>query len=785
MKTQSKLFLVSILSLASACGGGGGGGGDDGGASTVLFGNVVAVTDDNRIIMFEPGTPQTVRTSTVIKGLQTGETIVAIDVRPTTGDIVGVSATRMYVIDPATGLATPVGPASFTTPLGAGTVAMHADPVTDDIRVITDNDRNIHMSPESGVEIGQGMPVEYAAGDPAAGSNPRIAAIAFTDDHAFADRTTLFAIDSVQNTLVRIGDVGGTPQPSTSGQIHTIGALNQPSTFRIGFDITPDGGALVSLNAPGSTTSTLYILDLATAQTRSLGEIGVTSTVRALAWRGAPPPRVFGVTDQNELVSFRPGQPDLLLTERPVSGLGAGETIVAIDQRVLDGRTYLLTDASRLYRLDTAPAIATPVGPGVFAPPLAGANFDLEFTPLFGAGRVVGDGDQNLRVNPTTGSVASVDQVLAYGPGDSHFGADPAVVGAAYSNNALGANETTLYAIDSSADTLVRIGSVGGFPDLPNGGMLTTIGALGPVFGARSGLDIDADGVAFAVLDMGGVSQLCKIDLSTGAVRDIGTIDTAGAAGRVIDIAVEMPAPPTLFGVDGTNQLVSFLASAPGQILTARSITGLDVAETMVAVDFDPVTRELIGLSDFSRLFRIHLDTGAATLIGTGGLNPIPPGPRRSIDVDPALGELRVVSDGDGNISVSLVDGTTTDVGQNLAYSAGDPNFGIDPQVASIAHTKSFLGATSPALYAIDSLTDLLVQVGQTGGPASGQLTTVGALTLDVSGNIGFDVDARGLAFVSHGSPSTLYRIDLSTGTLTSVGNIGGVLLRDLAIRPR
>jgi hypothetical protein len=469
-----------------------------------------------------------------------------------------------------------------------------------------------------------------------------------------------------------------------------------------------------------------------------------------------------------------------MLSTKTITGLSAGEKLVAIDQRVVDGRTYALSSLSRLYRLDTTTGAATPVGPAVFSPALSGTEFDLEFTPLFGAGRVVGDGDQNLRINPVVGTVASVDQPLAYGATDPHFGADPGVVAAAYSDNALGASATTLYALDSSADTLVRIGSVGGSPDLPNGGVLTTIGPLGPDFGPHTGFDIDAFGVAFASLDLGTVSQLCKIDLSTGAVRDIGAI---GGPGRVIDIAVETPAPPTLFGVDDTNQLVSFQAGAPAQLLSTRTITGLASGESIIALDFDPVTRDLLGVSDQDRVVRISTSTAVATALGPDPFTFAPPGTRLSIDVDPALDVLRVVSNGDGNITVSTHDGTSQTADQTLAYAAGDPGFGSDPNVVSIAYAMNHVGATAPALYGIDSTSDTLVQLGAVGGAASGQLTTIGALTVDVSDAVGFDVDAHGLAFASNNS--FLYRVDIATGTLTVLGPIGGHALRDLTIQPR
>ncbi|WP_133272709.1 DUF4394 domain-containing protein [Hymenobacter radiodurans] len=61
------------------------------------------------------------RTSSVaITGLQSGETILAIDFRPATGQLYGVSsASRLYVINQNTGTARAIGSGAFTPALGA------------------------------------------------------------------------------------------------------------------------------------------------------------------------------------------------------------------------------------------------------------------------------------------------------------------------------------------------------------------------------------------------------------------------------------------------------------------------------------------------------------------------------------------------------------------------------------------------------------------------------------------------------------------------------------------
>ncbi len=779
---QSISLALGSMLVATACGGGGGGGGGSPPSSNVTPGSLAAITEDGRLITFDTGTPGEIRTSTVVQNLAAGEKIVGLDARASTGELVAVSdQSRLYRIDANTGAATPVGLTAFFPPLTPGSIALQDDPAQDDVRIVDSADRSIHLSEQTGLISSEDAHVQYAAGDAAAGNDPMLAAIAFTDAHPFASQTTMYGIDSLQGTLVRIGDVGGTPQLSTSGQLHTVGALGITTDEHVGFDVTPDGGALLSATSPGATQSDLYTLDLATGQTHPIGTIASGSPVRALTWRGASAPRVFGITDQNTLVTFRPGAPTTMLSSVAVSGLVGGEHLVAIDQRVTDGMLYAISDGSRLYVLDANTGEATALGAG-FSVGLSGTAFDLDFTPEFGAARVVDDADQNLRVNPLDGSIGGVDQPLAYGPADIEFGLDPGIVAAAFDNNEFGAGGSTMFAIDATADTLVRIGSIGGAPNLPSTGALTTIGQLGVNVGLRCGLDIDAHGVAFAAFDLGVVSNLCTIDLATGAVRDIGPI---GGSARVIDIAVELPGTPTVYGVDDTNTLVSFLAGEPRALQSSQAISGLDAGESIVAIDFRPVSGELLGTSDQNRVFRIDRTTGIATPLGIA-FAPAPTGTRTSADVDPATDELRVVSDGDSNLRVSTTSGAMIGVDPNLAYAGGDPNFGHDPGVVSIAHTMGFAGATSTALYDIDATNDVLVRQGPFSGPSSGQLRTIGPLGVDLSGEVGFDIDSRGVALVSRSvGAHTLFRLDLATGMLFPLGAIGGEALRDIAILPR
>ena len=225
----------------------------------------------------------------------------------------------------------------------------------------------------------------------------------------------------------------------------------------------------------------------------------------------------LGVTDANELIEFDTATPNVAVTT-PITGLVVGEIIVGIDFRPATGELYALSSDSRLYTIDPATAIATQVGSdGAFT--LGGLEFGFDFNPVPDRIRVVSDVDENLRLNPTNGTLAATDGTLAYAAGDVNDGADPNVVASAYTNSFATATSTTLYGIDSTLNTLVTQAP-------PNAGTLNTVGSLGIDVTDAGGFDIQASGnTAFAALSLDGlVSELYTIDLTTGAATLVGSI---------------------------------------------------------------------------------------------------------------------------------------------------------------------------------------------------------------------------------------------------------------------
>jgi hypothetical protein len=97
-------------------------------------------------------------------------------------------------------------------------------------------------------------------------------------------------------------------------------------------------------------------------------------------------------------------------------------------------------------------------------------------------------------------------------------GATTSIMGSAYTNSFAGTATTTLYGIDSTSDSLY-------IQNPPNNGTQILVGALGVNATSIVGFDISWPGnVGYAALNVGGVSSLYSINLSTGAASLVGAI---------------------------------------------------------------------------------------------------------------------------------------------------------------------------------------------------------------------------------------------------------------------
>ena len=250
---------------------------------------------------------------------------------------------------------------------------------------------------------------------------------------------------------------------------------------------------------------------------------------------------LYGLTLNNELVTFAKAAPGDTSDPIAVTGLQPGEMLLGIDIRPATNELYALGDSSRLYRIDSATGMATAVGP-VLDPMLDGDEFGFDFNNAVDRIRIVSDTGQNLRAHPDTGEVVAVDGDLAYVETDENAGAMPMVVAAAYTNpDNDPATGTALFNVDAAANRLV-------LQDPPNDGGLQTIGSLGlPVGSIIHSFDIGSDppdALLLATPGTDGEPTLYRVNLDTGATTSIGEVGNAS----VVAIAIRVegaPVPPT------------------------------------------------------------------------------------------------------------------------------------------------------------------------------------------------------------------------------------------------
>jgi Domain of unknown function (DUF4394)/FG-GAP-like repeat len=242
---------------------------------------------------------------------------------------------------------------------------------------------------------------------------------------------------------------------------------------------------------------------------KSCGFLTLLLTLFAIGFSTAKAATIYGVSTANQLVKFDSATAGTVTTVGTISGLQAGENVLAIDFRPANGQLYGLGSTSRLYTINTVNGAAMAVGSaGAFT--LVGTDFGFDFNPTVDRIRLVSNTGQNIRLNPDTGALAANDTNL--NPGT------PVVSAAAYTNNFAGATTTTLYVIDSGNDTLY-------IQNPPNNGTLVAVGALGVDTTGVNGFDIATiGGTAFASLNVGGTSRLYTINLTTGAATQVAAI---------------------------------------------------------------------------------------------------------------------------------------------------------------------------------------------------------------------------------------------------------------------
>lgn len=241
----------------------------------------------------------------------------------------------------------------------------------------------------------------------------------------------------------------------------------------------------------------------------------------------------------------------------------------------------------------------------------------------------------------------------------------------------------------------------------------------------------------------------------------------------------------TVYALTDSNQLLSFDASTPGMVTPLLSVTGLQINEELLGIDFRPRTGQLYGLGSTNRLYMIDRYTAVAAQVG-GVFSTSLVGSSFGIDFNPVADRLRVISNANQNLRINPITGAVTP-DPDVLYAAGDPNFGQEPNIVGAAYTNNVPFAPSTQLYTLDSQWDTLNRNGSP-APTFQNISTIASLPILTSDQVGFDISgSTGIAYVSV-SPNRwtdFYSVDLKTGKTVSRGMIGnGLRIADISLAP-
>lgn len=223
----------------------------------------------------------------------------------------------------------------------------------------------------------------------------------------------------------------------------------------------------------------------------------------------------------------------------------------------------------------------------------------------------------------------------------------------------------------------------------------------------------------------------------------------------------QLSGPDQEFYAVSNNNLLKFNAKDVSSALSSVAISGLGTNEKLLSIDFRPATGELYGITNASKLYVIRLN-GSARVIGTG-VNPAINGTIVSIDFNPTVDRIRLVTNTGQNLRLHPETGAVAAIDGNI-------NGVSNAVVTGVAYTNSKAGAATTTLFDIDITTKKLYKQDP---PNNGTLVEVGNLGLEIGNSASFDIspdNSKVLAAGNSGSTSSLYTINLETGKATLSG---------------
>ena len=230
----------------------------------------------------------------------------------------------------------------------------------------------------------------------------------------------------------------------------------------------------------------------------------------------------------------------------------------------------------------------------------------------------------------------------------------------------------------------------------------------------------------------------------------------------------------TIWALDAAGGLAK-IDTDSRKAMPAMAVKGADGA--LLSVALRPANGMLYALTAKGQLVTIDPASGMATQVAKLD-KPLEMGGRTTINFNPVVDRIRVVSSNGGNWRIHPETGAVT-VDGGLKYAPDSAYVEAKPMVTTGAYSNHFAGTKETALYTIDSKLGLMnVQMP----PNDGVQQPRGRLNVAVPANAGFDILADGqggnTGWVVAGG--ALHSLDIKTGQLTTLGRITGLSGKDI-----
>jgi hypothetical protein len=240
---------------------------------------ILALNQGNELLRFDSSNPSLTTAPVSVSGLQAGERLAGIDVRPATNQVYGLAVSgttgRLYTINFETGAAT--FESQISQSLSGTVFGVDFNPVPDRLRLVSDAGQNLRINVATGATTVD-TPISFTPGDVNAGSPPNIVASAYTNSFAGAATTTLYGLDArTQNLVIQ--------NPPNNGLLNTVGSLGTGLSQDASFDIDPIANqGFAVLNGVQFST-----INLSTGASTFIGNINSTSNIVGITSISAVP----------------------------------------------------------------------------------------------------------------------------------------------------------------------------------------------------------------------------------------------------------------------------------------------------------------------------------------------------------------------------------------------------------------------------------------------------------------------------------------------------------------